>query len=219
MDRIFARQWLSVLAMCTSSCSLVSQPPDFGDPDARVWLGDSAPVPPNCLPARTGEVVFNEVLAKPAGVDLDGDGLSISRDEAIELIYAGSQPGHLQGATLWLGDKQRGLISDGACLQPGQLVVLTGSKTGPVVVQPQARHIWLGHPLELRDSGATLRLQGVLGTDLGELTYPQAMPSQSWVRQTDGDAAAALVGHPPYSGGQHSIGWRLPAPSGATAGN
>lgn len=197
---------LICVLFAVNACSLLVQPPDFTAQDVAAHRADGAPLPPACLPARTGELVFNEILAKPAGVDLDGDGLSTGRDEALELLYTGDAPGHLQGAQLLVDEHVRGVIGDARCLQPGQLVVITGSRTADVALQPAAVQVRLSRPLELRDSGAALRVVGVLATDLGELTYPAALPGQSWIRQSEGIREAPLIGHPAVGGRMHSIG-------------
>ena len=54
-------------------------------PGASSGVGLPAAASPDCRAARAGEVLLNEYLVRPGGVDIDGDGKSNSHDEVIEL--------------------------------------------------------------------------------------------------------------------------------------
>ncbi|MSQ82195.1 MAG: hypothetical protein EXR77_04650 [Myxococcales bacterium] len=203
-------RWLSIISLvvlATGACSVLADGPSFEDwrADGRALQAETTPKP-NCLPVRTGEIVINEVLAKPAGIDLDGDGLSNNRDEALELLFVGTFAGHLDGTRLVLDGKNRGSITDITCLHPNQLVVVTGSTAQALVLPAGSRHVRLTKPLNLRDDGGHLQLIGALGTVLGQAHYPAAQPGQSQVRQPDGDAFGGFVSHLHTGGGSHSLG-------------
>lgn len=198
---------INVSVLATSACSVLADGPSFADwrADGRAQLAETT-LKPNCLPVRTGEIVINEVLAKPAGIDLDGDGLSNNRDEALELLFVGTFAGHLDGTRLVLDGKDRGIITDITCLHPNQVVVVTGSTAQALVLPAGSRHVRLTKPLNLRDDGGHLQLVGALGTVLGQAHYPAAQPGQSQVRHPDGDAFSGFVSHLQTGGGSHSLG-------------
>lgn len=198
-----------------AGCSLLADAPvpRAALADGRTAGADaSADAPPPCLPARTGEVVINEILARPGGVDLDGDGVANHRDEAVELVYRGDAPGHLQGAHLWVAGQDRGPIGDARCLLPGQRAVLTGSTAANLALPADVVQVRAGKPLDLRDSGAELELRGMLETPLGQASYGPAVAGQSVVRAVDGDAGAELVAHAVVAGVGHSLGRATPTP-------
>ena len=199
---------VSVVAAVAMSCSVLSQSPDYSKQSDGARQADGALKPPACLPARTGELVVNEILAKPGGVDLDGDGKSTGRDEALELIYVGDVPGHLQGAHLLANATDKGAIADPHCLQPGDLLVLTGSTALQLALPAGVHQLRLAGALELKDGGADLAIAGVLGTVLGDAVYPAAVGGQSYVRVVDGDRTAPWIEHPLVGGVRHSLGSR-----------
>ncbi|MBM4343275.1 MAG: hypothetical protein FJ100_07850 [Deltaproteobacteria bacterium] len=216
----FALCIVVALAPC-AACSLLAEPPDPRSvlADGRVVAADVAvDAPPACLPARTGEVVVNEILARPGGVDLDGDGVANHRDEAVELVFRGDIAGHLQGTHLWVAGQDRGAIADIRCLLPGQRIVLTGSTAGPLTLAEGVLQVRTAKPLDLRDGGAHIELRGVLDTALGQATYGPAVAGQSQVRSPDGEADAALAAHPVIAGVGHSVGGPTPAEPNAGRG-
>ena len=102
-------------------------------PAGAVGLPDA--ISPDCRAAGAGEVVLNEYLVRPGGIDVDGDGKSNSRDEVLELTLAtGSAQVHLGGAQLYVDGQLRGQIAGHQCLDPTQLVVLVGSTSGMTAV-------------------------------------------------------------------------------------
>lgn len=218
--------WATAIALHFSTlglpaCTLMSDPVAFGGlhGDGTARQPDGAAAVALCLPVRTGELVINEILAKPAGIDLDGDGQSTGRDEALELVFVGDAPGHLDGAMLVVDGKLRGHFGDLRCLQPGQTVVVTGSTARDLQLPADAMQVRLSQPLELPDTGANLSVRGALATDLGTASYAKALPAQSWVRALPADRDAPFVPHPWVSGVGHSIGTaQTPAADPASRG-
>jgi len=152
---------------------------------------------PGCRPVVTGEPVVNELLVRPAGLDLDGDGKSSGRDEALELYLDASEPAHFRDVELWVDGQLRGRVVGEACVPPGSLVVLTGSTTGDVAVPPGTVSLHLDHPLKLQDGGGSLELRGLAGTVLCAGTWPDEpdAPPSSWARSEDGDRDAPFARH------------------------
>ena len=164
-----------------------------------------------CRPALSGEVILNEVMVRPGGLDLDGDGKSNGRDEALELVLDSDADADLSGATLWVDGLLRGTVLQAPCLSSGMLVVLTGAETAPLALPAGAVQIALDHSLGLADGGGSIELRGRLGTVLGALEYPAEAggPPSSRTRAVDGQRDAPLVPHrslPAADGAPWSIG-------------
>lgn len=172
---------------------------------------------PACLPVLSGELVINEVLARPAGLDIDGDGQSNLRDEAIEIRLLAAQPRSLDGVVLVVGGQPRGAIADLRCHAPGTLFLLVGGTAATPALQGGAEVLRLSGPLALRDDGAALSLTGRAGSAIDQLAYPAAPAGRSQVRAHDSDPWAPLEAHPDTPGGApHSLGQcrdGAPAPS------
>lgn len=162
---------------------------------------------PGCLPILGGELVINEVLARPAGLDLDGDGQSNHRDEALELRLVAQGPRHLQGVVLRVAGQLRGHLSGPTCYPPGTLLILVGSTTGSVALPQGSVQLNLSAQLALRDEGAAVVLQGPGGGLLDEVNYPPGPAGRSQVRTPEGNRWAPLQLHPENgTGSGHSIG-------------
>lgn len=198
----------ALLAAIVAGCwSAPAPPPWLTGPATRDAPAVAAPQGAACRPALTGELIVNEVLAAPGDQDIDGDGWSNARDEAVELRYDGAAPGHLGGAELWVGGKRRGAVQEARCLDPGTLVVLTGHLAATMTVAPGGQQLRLSGPLELPDKGAEIEVRGVLGTALGRASYPPASAAVSLCRDPEGDRWAPLSPHPPLANGvRQSIG-------------
>ncbi|MSP93550.1 MAG: hypothetical protein EXR79_17450 [Myxococcales bacterium] len=164
-----------------------------------------------CGPALTGEVVVNEIAVRPGGLDLDGDGKSNGRDEAVELYLDASAPVHFRNAEFWIDSDRRGRVVGEACFEPGSVLVLVGPTTAPLHLPPGSFELRLDHALQLPDSGGELELVGPAGTALGRAAWdaePDGPPS-SRVRTLDGDRDAVWVRHadvPAAKGAPWSIG-------------
>ena len=152
---------------------------------------------PACRQAWAGDLIINEVVLRPGGRDLDGDGHSDGHDELIELIANGDEPIHLAGAELRWSGKRRGGIRDSPCLEPGDVAVLVGSATGAFHVPPGAVRLQLDRTLRLSDSGGRLALHGGAGSELDavQLTAANNPLNGCVTRQVEGDRWADMVAH------------------------
>ena len=209
--------WMvALLALC--ACGLEPPPRRLAraqaGPEAIIGDRGGPPVinalragPDACLPVLSGELVINEVLAKPAGLDIDGDGLSNLRDEAIEVLLLADQPRRLDGVTLHVAGQPRGQLSDPRCHPPGTLFVVLGATAALPPLPGGAVGLQLSGQLALRDEGAQLSLLGWAGSPLDLLAYPPAPAGRSLVRSQDGDLWAPLQPHPDTAAGDpHSLG-------------
>ena len=210
--------WLTIAAAVLAGCA-VEAPHRWGagtTTDALSQQGDrSGPIAgppgrqasPDCLPAMGGELVINELLARPAGLDLDGDGLSNHRDEAIEVRLSSTGTRHLQGAQLRVAGQVRGVLLDSTCHWPGALLVVVGSTTGLLLLPAAIPQLHLSGPLGLPDKGADLALIGRGGGTLDQVAYPVAPEGRSLVRTPEGSRWAPLLAHPDgVDGSGHSLG-------------
>ncbi len=212
----FLRIWMLSLALAAVSLSGCGVEPPLrwgvgaGQPGpADADPAQLAPTPgqPGCLPVLGGELVINEVLARPAGLDIDGDGLSNQRDEALELRLIADGPRHLDGVALRVAGQQRGYLGGAACHPPGTLLVVLGSTAGGWPPQPGTAQLHLSAQLALRDEGAVLALLGRGGGLLDQVTYPAAPAGRSLVRTPEGNRWAPLLPHPnTATGAGHSLG-------------
>lgn len=212
------RVWIVLVASGLAGCGL--EPPQrwglTADAGATAQPGEHPQAPgaitrgqgsPGCLPILGGELVINELLPRPAGVDIDGDGESNQRDEAIELRLSSVGPRHLQGVALWVAGQQRGQLTDPSCHPPGALLVLVSSTTGPLALPQGSAQVRLSGPLALRDDGAVVALIGRGGGVLDQLAYPAAPAARSLVRTPEGSRWAPLEAHPDTPAGSgHSLG-------------
>lgn len=165
-----------------------------------------------CRAPNPYELIVNEYLARPAGIDVDGDGESNALDEAIELtLPADASPASLVGGELWVGLQRHGTIIDGECLRPGTLVVLTSAQASSLQVHEGATVIHLDHLLKLPDAGGHFEFRGRDGAIWAHVSFPQqnSGPASSFTRVVDGDAATPFVAHatlPKANGATSSFG-------------
>ena len=186
---------LMLLGSCRASVDL----PDpaglqaLPSPGAGGTVGLPGAVSPECRPAGAGEVVLNEYLVRPGGLDVDGDGKSNGRDEVLELALAtGSTAVHLGGAQLLVDGQVRGQITGQACLDPKQLIVVVGSTSALVTWPEGATEVRLDHLLKLPDGGGSLELRSAANELLFRHQYiaESGGAASSWTRAIDGDGAA-----------------------------
>ena len=148
---------------------------------------------PECRPANAGEVMLNEYLVRPGGIDIDGDGKSNGRDEVLELALAtGSTHVHLGGAQLLVDGLVHGQVTGQTCLDPRHLVVLVGNTSALTAWPAGVDEVRLDHLLKLPDGGASLELRTADTQLLFRHQYlpePGGAPS-SWTRSVDGDMAS-----------------------------
>lgn len=179
------------------ACHATLDPPaalglqELPGPGSGVGLPEAAS--PECRPATAGEVVLNEYLVRPGGIDIDGDGKSNGRDEVLELTLAtGSAMVHVGGAQLLVDGQVRGQIAGQICLDPTHLAVLVGNTSALTQWPAGTDELRLDHQLRLPDTGGSLELRSA---DNQLLFRHQYLPEQggapsSWTRSTDGDGAA-----------------------------
>ena len=161
-------------------------------PGAAVGLPEAASAA--CRPAVAGEVLLNEYLVRPGGLDIDGDGKSNGRDEVLELtLTTGSEPVHLGGAQLLVDGQVRGQVTGQVCVDPRQLIVLVSSTAALTAWPEGAIELRLDHLLKLPDGGASLELRTADNQLLFRHQYApeNGGAASSWTRAVDGDGASA----------------------------
>ena len=184
---------LSTLAACdaATSCDGPKSAEELaacalGQPDAgpatAVAETDAAMVEPACQLPGPNQLVINEILADPGGLDSNGDTLPDSfDDEFIELVNATGKPLEMGGVGLRVGSAIRFRFPSG-CLPPGEPVVVFGGgrpalTDGAVFV---AR-------LMLTNGGQVVSLLAADGDlELDRYAYTQAEPGRSFTRAPDG---------------------------------
>ena len=161
----------------------------------RFTGGDVEEAP--CRPAASGELLINEVVTRPAGRDLDGDGKSSGRDEAIELVSLATEQVHVSGTELSYKGESRGKIMSSGCVAPFGAVVVVGATTGHVKTHGGAIVGRLNKTLRLTDSGGTLALRTAAGNLLDSVEVPAAKDETTGAvtRRVDGHRGAPLVPH------------------------
>ena len=212
-SRVLRVGWLIGLLGCQGE-------PDFAlelhHPEG--WIGHRPAVELPCRPALTGEVVINEVMVRPTGLDLDEDGAVNSGDEYIEVISRATEPVHLDGVTLWFGGDNRGELSGTACVGPRSGALVVGSKTAAPSVPPGVSVFHLSRTLRLSDRAGVVELRGQSGGALDVVNLaepPKSSGVVNWSRARDGDWYAELRQHSelssrPWSPGRCSSGHQLP---------
>ncbi len=160
-------------------------------------LGSLETQTPQCRPAATGEVLINEIVVRPAGRDLDGDGKSTARDEMVELVSLANEEVHLQGVRLVYGGQLRGEVVAAKCMKPYTAALLVGLTTGSFKVPQGAQVARLNKTLRLTDNGAALAIVGVGGQPLDQVAVPLAADATEGAiaRSEDGARHAAFVPH------------------------
>lgn len=160
-------------------------------------LGDSPEVITNCsdLPVA-GDLVINEVLAKPTGGtggDANGDGTVNSDDEFVEVVNVSTKTLLLDGLKIADNGANVVTVPGGLCLQPNQAVVAfskytgTGSFPGALVFGTKS--------LSLNDTGDSVILKSAADEVLAQMSYGSAAAAESFVREADLDPLANFVRH------------------------
>ncbi len=160
------------------------------------------PSPP-CRPAGTGELVINEVVSRPGGVDVDHDGASNGHDEVVEVVSRADEAIHLGGTSLWWKGERRGGIVQSACLPPRTAAVIVAPDGGNLKLPSGAVAVLLDRTLRLTDSGGKLEMRSVAGTTLDAVSVPGAVTPSApavWSRTRDADWNALLRSHNEVSG-------------------
>lgn len=187
---------VALAAALSTGCSLLSDPLPARSGRTADAGGDLG-LFSGCRPILSGELLVNEVLVRPGGVDLDGDGQSTSRDEAIELRIDANEPVHLRGVALQVGGQARGVWPLDDCLSPGALLVVVGHTTGPVALPEGASLVVWPQTLKLPDGADGLRWLGSQGATLAEASWPDqgSGAGTSMARELDGVWWTQLVRH------------------------
>ncbi|MCO4760415.1 MAG: hypothetical protein KC502_02850 [Myxococcales bacterium] len=175
---------------------------DIAAPSDGAGSSDAAGIMP-CRAAATGELVINEVVQRPGGLDHNGDGASNGKDEMVELVSRADVPVHLGGASLWWNGERRGGIASSPCIPPRTAAVLATDTAGPLALPAGAVAVRLDRTLRLTDKGGRVEVRGVLGTALDAVDVPAAVTPSApaiWSRARDGDWNAALRSHNEVSG-------------------
>ncbi|MSP91033.1 MAG: hypothetical protein EXR79_04395 [Myxococcales bacterium] len=207
-----------VALLLACGCSAVAGLPEPSRPEfagSIAELGVLLPPPPPkpaCRAAATGELVVNEYLVRPGGIDLDGDGKSTLRDESIEFAVDSDEPVHVLGAEWWVDGVRRAKVTTPVCLPPQRFAVLVGNASGKLVLGPGAIEVRLDRSLRLTDAGSHLELRSPQGQVIAHLEYaaePHGVPAATWVRALDGERGSPFVRHdalPAGTGAPHSLG-------------
>jgi hypothetical protein len=143
--------------------------------------------PPTATPTATvspseGEAWINEIMAKPGGIDWNGDGIVDEGDQWIELYNAGQTAIDLSGWSLGsaasepvtqsvAAESQPYAFPAQTTLEPGAFLVLYGQQTGIVLSEGQDT-IWL------YDAQGSAADQVQIGLD----AYQKLLPDESYGR-------------------------------------
>jgi hypothetical protein len=206
--RAIGAKLIASLAITASACSLLAEPP-LARPGKSASTDSASDLFWPCRPVLSGELIVNELLIRPGGVDLDGDGQSNGRDEALELRLDTTEPVHLREVELLVSGVTRGKLAGSDCLAPGQLLVIVGHTTGPVDLPEGASRVDWPQTLRLPDDGGSVTLVGAQGAELTSASWSSqsGTAGASLVRSADGVWWQELVRHDAVAPGMaHSVG-------------
>jgi hypothetical protein len=156
-------------------------------PAGKIVCGGQCVSAACCGNPKPGDVVFNEIMADPAGTDFNGDGTYVgTQDEWLELMNATSGPIELEGIRYFNTDCEGCDKHTFApyCLPPGEAVLLFGGGTTALSL-PGVLTLISGSSLSLNNTGDDLLLIAPSGTVLDTTTYG-SLTAQSWVRSPQG---------------------------------
>lgn len=176
-------------------------------------------------PAAPGEVILNEVLPNPGGLDANRDGgASNLDDEFVELVNARATPVDLSGYTLRDASAVRHTFANPTTIPAGGSLVLFGAGNVAAASPAFAPAHASGHAvtastggLSLNNGGDTVTLAAPSTSVVDTVTVAAAVAGVSANRNPDGDANAALAAHgdvpgsapDAVSGGGYSPGLRV----------
>lgn len=179
-----------------TSDSETSETVDPGDTVTEtVDPGDTADtdVGPSCGPlAASGDLVINEVMARPNNIDWNGDGTADNNDdEFVEIVSTASGPVRLDGLKLadLQGDRYTFPV---LCLEPGEAVVVFGRGAKVFTASGVVDLDVALHRLQLNDTasaGSTTADQVFLrdgqGQTLSTVTFGTSTAGASWALVPD----------------------------------
>lgn len=173
---------LSCLVGCLDDPCVVEPDGAPCKPNHAVREAPTAPPVPNCPLATDGELLINEVLPDPGGLDVNGDGeASAFDDEFVELVSTADGPRSFRGVTLRVGETAR-LVLDDRCVGAGRAVVVFGGGQVPPAT-PEV--LALVSRLSLSNAGGELSLEGPDGSRWDSVSWGGATPRESLTRVPD----------------------------------
>ena len=195
-------------AYSAGTCSNGNAFPDcdgvVNPPDTEV-TGDSEVIVPTCSTAPVaGDLVINELLADPTGLDANGDLLpGTNDDEFIELVNTSANTLLLDGLVYRDAGTKVFNFPAGLCLAPNQAVLIFGAYAGTGDFGDTI--VLNGANISLNNDADTVSILDATSTVLAQATYSGTVANadQSIVRETDLSASAAFVRHSlaPNAGG------------------
>jgi len=133
---------------------------------------------------NSDQVILNEFLADPGGVDVNKDGEdSATQDEFLEIVILGTDGVNMQGVEVQINGNIKHTFDD-PCMHPGTILLFSGGT--PAIDQfPHAAVHVSDKALSMTNSGAEIRIVGPNG-DLDAYTYgPEGGSDQSLTRSPD----------------------------------
>ncbi len=195
-------------AFSAGTCSNGNAFPDcdgvVNPPDTEV-TGDSEVIVPTCSTAPVaGDLVINELLADPTGLDANGDLLpGTNDDEFIELVNTSANTLLLDGLVYRDAGTKVFNFPAGLCLASNQAVLIFGAYAGTGDFGDTI--VLNGANISLNNDADTVSILDAASTVLAQATYSGTVANadQSIVRETDLSASAAFVRHSlaPNAGG------------------
>jgi hypothetical protein len=175
-------------------------------------------------PPRPGDLVLNEALANPGGLDANGDGaLQSAGDEFVEVVSVAASPLLLTGAALRDATAQRHVFPEPTLLLPGAALVVFGfgnPRGFPPAPLSGAAQVASTGSLGLNNGAETVRLVAADGTtELFSLSWSAAASRAGVSRNLlpDGAAVASPVGDEGTAPHTEASGAALPASPGRRA--
>jgi hypothetical protein len=156
-----------------------------------------------CRAFLTGELIINEVVVRPSGLDLDGDGTSSGRDELVELVSIADEPAFVDHLGLLFDGSERGVAASDTCVPPGHALILVGSTTGPFSAPAASSVLVLSRTLRLTDGGGSVAVVAKTGEAHDVVVLPAAPAKGPHVmaRRADADWSSPWAPHQQLSVG------------------
>jgi hypothetical protein len=165
------------------------------------------PAPPDLLlTPTTGDLLVNEVLVDPGGMDISGDGVSSAGDQFVEMVNLTPYSLDLSGLVVWSRADYLAL-PDGARVGPRQAFLLFNGAADPALFDVQV--FSAGCEIPWLSTGADALTVTVEGSfePLETLFVPATAPGESANRVVEADPDQILR---PHSGVVDSTGLNSP---------